>query len=161
MGRFAKQLSERFDLSEETAKLKSANYKGFVAHALVDSRGRAKTGGAEKTKALQFDRLLSYRLGDVTVTLSAFLFVDDEPVKVKYQVNAPPEFLPDGVSFEVSGRKGLYKPRAGTDQYLFKEHASLKDALEAYETLIQKLQKSFNISPLGESLKAAVSSTTG
>ena len=149
MGMFAKELGRQFDLSEETARLKSANAKGFVAHALVDSRGRAKTGGAEKTKKLQFDRLLSYRLGDASVTLSVFLLPGDDLEKVRFQVNAPREFVPDGVPFEASGRKGLYKPRTGTEQYLFKDYPSLTEALRAYGVLVQKLQVAVGIDPLG------------
>lgn len=148
MGIFARELGQRFDLSEETARLASANARGFVAHALVDSRGRAKAGGAEKTKKLQFDRLLSYRLGDASVTLSVFLLPGDELERVRFQVNAPREFVPDGVPFEASGRKGLYKPRAGTERYLFKDYPSLMEALQAYGVLVQQLQASVGIDPL-------------
>jgi hypothetical protein len=149
MGIFAKELAQRFDLSEETARLKSAGAKGFVAHALIDSRGRAKTGGAEKTKKLQFDRLLSYRLGDASVTLSVFLLPDDGLDKVRFQINAPSHFLSDGVPFESSGRIGLYKPRAGTERYRFKDYPSLEEALDAYAVLVQELQAAFGIKPLG------------
>ena len=149
MGIFARGLGKRFDLSQETARLKLADAKGFVAHAWVESRGRAKTGGAEKTKKLQFDRLLSYRLGDASVTLSVFLLPSDELEKVRSQVSAPGEFLPDGVPFESSGRKGLYKPRAGTERYRFKDYASLKEALNAYANLVQELQTAFDVKPLG------------
>jgi hypothetical protein len=148
MGAFAKELGRQLDLSEETARSKSANTKGFVAHTLVDSRGRAKTGGAEKTKKLQFDRLLSYRIGDTTVTLSVFLLLGDELENVRFQVNAPSAFIPDGVSFEFSGRNGLYRPRAGTEQYRFKDYPSLKEALYAYEALVRKLQAEFGINTL-------------
>ena len=40
-----KQMAEKYDLSEETAKAKSAGVKGFRAHKLLDAKGFAKLGG--------------------------------------------------------------------------------------------------------------------
>src|SRR4051812_34866653 len=39
-----KQMAEKYDLSEETAKARSADVKGFRAHKLLDSKGYAKLG---------------------------------------------------------------------------------------------------------------------
>lgn len=148
IGVFAVALAKRFDLSEETARRMSAGTKGFVAHKLVDSRGRAKTGGAEKTRKLQFDRLLSYRLKDCTITVSAFLLSGDDTERVRFEVIAPPDMLADGRSLDLSARKGLYLPRSGTQHYVFKECANLRDALEEYGNLVGKLQQEFAIKPL-------------
>src|SRR5579859_1497265 len=43
-----KAMAEKYDLSEETAKAKSAGVKGFKAHKLLDTKGYAKLGGMQR-----------------------------------------------------------------------------------------------------------------
>ncbi len=45
-----KQMAEKYDLSEETAKANSVGVKGFKAHKLLDAKGYAKLGGTEAQK---------------------------------------------------------------------------------------------------------------
>src|SRR6202022_1633379 len=43
-----KEMAEKYDLSEETAKAKSAGVKGFRSHKLLDAKGYAKLGGHQR-----------------------------------------------------------------------------------------------------------------
>ena len=148
MGLYASEMATRLDLTQQTAKRVSAGTKHFVAHGLLDSKGRAKTGGAEVTKTLQFDRILTYRLKDTTVSVTAFL-VKDQPIEnVRFQISGPPELLPGGIDLRQSDRMGTFKPRSGTEEYRIKEFPTLQDALTGYEVLVRELQQSMGIAPL-------------
>src|SRR5450432_1473434 len=72
-----KEMAEKYDLSEETAKAKSAGLKGFRAHKLLDSKGYAKLGGMQRDASVAIKRYISYRSGDGTVSLGVFLLVDE------------------------------------------------------------------------------------
>jgi len=43
-----KAMAEKYDLSEETAKARSAGVRGFKAHRLLDAKGYAKLGGMQR-----------------------------------------------------------------------------------------------------------------
>ena len=43
-----KEMAEKYDLSEETAKARSAGVKGFRSHKLLDAKGYAKLGGHQR-----------------------------------------------------------------------------------------------------------------
>ena len=43
-----KQMAEKYDLSEETAKARSEGVKGFRSHKLLDAKGYAKLGGHQR-----------------------------------------------------------------------------------------------------------------
>ena len=42
-----KEMAEKYDLSEATAKARSVGVKGFKAHKLLDAKGYAKLGGKD------------------------------------------------------------------------------------------------------------------
>jgi len=68
-----KAMAEKYDLSEETAKARSAGVKGFKAHRLLDAKGYAKLGGMQRDGSVAIDRYISYRRGKDIVSLSVFL----------------------------------------------------------------------------------------
>jgi hypothetical protein len=88
-----KQMAEKYDLSEETAKAKSADVKGFRSHKLLDSKGYAKLGGMQRDGSVAVDRYISYRRGKDVVSLSVFL-LKDQPIEAhEFHVIAPKALL--------------------------------------------------------------------
>src|SRR3979490_969788 len=68
-----KEMAEKYDLSEETAKAKSSGVKGFRAHKLLDAKGYAKLGGMQRDGGGAGDRYISYRRGNGIVTPGVWL----------------------------------------------------------------------------------------
>src|SRR3954467_13078686 len=50
-----REMAAKYDLSEETAKARSAGVKGFRAHKLLDSKGSAKLGGHQRNGTAAVD----------------------------------------------------------------------------------------------------------
>ena len=96
LAEIGKAMAAKYDLSEETAKAKSAGIKGFKAHKLLDSKGFAKLGGMQRDGSVAVDRYISYRRGKDIVSLSVFL-LKDQPVEAhEFQVIAPLTMLDGG-----------------------------------------------------------------
>jgi hypothetical protein len=91
-----KTVAEKYDLSEATAKARSAGVKGFKAHRLLDAKGFAKLGGMQRDGSVAIDRYISYRRGKDIVSLSVFL-LKDQPIEAhEFQVIAPLALLDGG-----------------------------------------------------------------
>jgi hypothetical protein len=91
-----KTMAEKYDLSEATAKARSAGVKGFKAHRLLDAKGFAKLGGMQRDGSVAIDRYISYRRGKDIVSLSVFL-LKDQPIEAhEFQVIAPLVLLDGG-----------------------------------------------------------------
>jgi hypothetical protein len=91
-----KEMAQKYDLSEETAKANSAGVKGFKAHRLLDAKGYAKLGGMQRDGSVAVDRYISYRRGKDIVSLSVFL-LKDQPIEAReFQVIAPLALLDGG-----------------------------------------------------------------
>ena len=91
-----KEMAEKYDLSEETAKAKSAGVKGFKAHRLLDAKGFAKLGGMQRDGSVAIERYISYRRGADIVSLGVFL-LKDQPVEAhEFHVIAPQAMLDGG-----------------------------------------------------------------
>src|SRR5882757_3259872 len=88
-----KEMAEKYDLSEETAKANSAGVKGFKAHKLLDAKGFAKLGGMQRDGSVAVDRYISYRRGKDIVTLSVFLLKDQPIEEHEFHVIAPKALL--------------------------------------------------------------------
>lgn len=88
-----KELAAKYDLSEETAKAKSADVKGFRAHKLLDSKGSAKLGGMQRDGSVAIERYISYRRGNDTVYLGVFLPKDAPLDAHEFHVLAPAALL--------------------------------------------------------------------
>jgi hypothetical protein len=84
-----KEMAEKYDLSEETAKARSADVKGFRAHKLLDSKGYAKLGGMQRDGSVAIERYISYRRGNDTVYLGVFLNKDAPLEDQEFHVIAP------------------------------------------------------------------------
>jgi hypothetical protein len=88
-----KQMAEKYDLSEETAKANSAGVKGFRSHKLLDNKGYAKLGGMQRDGSVAIDRYISYRRGKDVVSLGVFL-LKDQPIEAhEFHVIAPRALL--------------------------------------------------------------------
>src|SRR6195952_2096581 len=88
-----KEMAEKYDLSEETAKAKSAGVKGFKAHRLLDAKGFAKLGGMQRDGSVAIERYISYRRGADIVSLGVFL-LKDQPIEAhEFHVIAPQAML--------------------------------------------------------------------
>jgi len=91
-----KTMAGKYDLSEATAKARSAEVKGFKAHRLLDAKGYAKLGGMQRDGSVAIDRYISYRRGKDIVSLSVFL-PKDQPIEAhEFQVIAPLALLEGG-----------------------------------------------------------------
>lgn len=89
----ANRLSQRFDFSTEKARALSVGCKRFIPHKLLDSKGKAKTGGAQKAGRVVFDRYISYRLQDDVFALLGILYTEEDEAGVRYQVLGPSSIL--------------------------------------------------------------------
>ena len=93
LAEIGKAMAAKYDLSEETAKVKSVGTKGFKAHKLLDSKGFAKLGGMQRDGSVAVDRYISYRRGTDIVSLSVFL-LKDAPIEThEFHVIAPAALL--------------------------------------------------------------------
>lgn len=89
----ANKLSLCFDFSAEKARALSVGHKRFIPHKLLDSKGKAKTGGAQKAGRVVFDKYISYRLQDDVFALLGILFNEEGEAGVRFQVLGPPTIL--------------------------------------------------------------------
>jgi hypothetical protein len=94
-----KAMAEKYDLSEETAKAKSAGVKGFRSHKLLDAKGYAKLGGSQRDGTVAVDRYISYRLGNDIVTLGVWLLKDAPIDAHEFHVSGPAAMIEGGKSF--------------------------------------------------------------
>jgi hypothetical protein len=91
-----KEMAAKYDLSEETAKEKSADVKGFRSHKLLDAKGYAKLGGHQRDGTVAVDRYISYRRGNDVVTLGVWLLKDAPIEDHEFHVSAPAEMIEGG-----------------------------------------------------------------
>jgi len=89
----ANELKKAYDFDTERARSLSMDAKHFIPHRLLDAKGSAKVGGAQKQGRVAFDRYISYRLKDEVYALIAILFDSDDQKSVRYQVFGPPRLL--------------------------------------------------------------------
>jgi hypothetical protein len=94
-----REMAEKYDLSEETAKARSADVRGFRSHKLLDSKGSAKLGGYQRDGTVAVDRYISYRRGNDIVSLGLWLLKDAPIEDHEFHVSAPPAFLEGGKPF--------------------------------------------------------------
>jgi len=94
-----KAMAAKYDLSEETAKARSAGAKGFKAHRLLDSKGSAKLGGHQRNGSVAVDRYISYRRGNDVVSLGVWLLKDSPVESHEFHVIAPSSMIEGGRTF--------------------------------------------------------------
>ena len=86
-------MAEKYDLSEQTAKARSADVKGFRSHKLLDAKGYAKLGGMQRDGSVAIDRYISYRRGKDIVSLNVFLLKEHPIDAHEFHVIAPKALL--------------------------------------------------------------------
>lgn len=94
-----KQMAEKYDLSEETAKARSEGVKGFRSHKLLDAKGYAKLGGSQRDGTVAVDRYISYRRGNGIVSLGVWLPKDAPIEHHEFHVSAPAGMIEGGEPF--------------------------------------------------------------
>lgn len=132
-----REMAEKYDLSEETAKANSAGVKGFKAHRLLDAKGYAKLGGNQRDGTVAVDRYISYRRGKDIVTLGVWL-VKDAPIEDhEFHVSAPAAMIEGGKAFSEI-RPGI----SGTDLQetrLIRSFKDLPSAAAAFDAALAKI----------------------
>jgi hypothetical protein len=132
-----KQMAEKYDLSEETAKAKSAGVKGFRSHKLLDAKGFAKLGGHQRDGTVAIDRYISYRRGNDVVTLGVWLLKDAPLEDHEFHVSGPAGMIDGGKAFsEVRGNISAKDLQETRQIRAFKD---LPSAAEAFDTALAKI----------------------
>jgi hypothetical protein len=132
-----KEMAAKYDLSEETAKAKSAGVKGFRSHKLLDRQGYAKLGGSQRDGSVAVDRYISYRLGNDIVTLGVWL-AKDAPIEAH-------EFHVSGPATMVEGGEPTLEARSGISesaQHETRRTRTFKDlpgAAAAFDAVLAKI----------------------
>jgi hypothetical protein len=127
-----KEMAEKYDLSEETAKARSADVKGFRAHKLLDNKGYAKLGGMQRDGSVAIERYISYRRGDDTVYLGVFLKKDAPLEDQEFHVIAPKALLDGGKPVAEIRPTATEKQKQPADSALaFKDLSSAAAAFDA------------------------------
>ncbi len=88
-----KNMAAKYDLTEDTAKARSEGVKGFRAHKLFGSDGRAKLGGMQRDGSVAVERYISHRRGNDIVSLGVFLLKDQPVDSAEFHVLAPATML--------------------------------------------------------------------
>jgi hypothetical protein len=97
LGGLATELGQRYDLSDDTARRKSADIVGFRPETATDKHGLAKAGIAMKKGSMAIDRSVGYRVRDSMASL-AFLLLPDQPQETgRYVILATDDLLESGV----------------------------------------------------------------
>jgi hypothetical protein len=137
LAEIGKEMAGKYDLSEETAKAKSAGVKGFKSHRLLDSKGYAKLGGMQRDGSVAIERYISYRQGDSTAYLGVFLLKDAPAEDHEFHVIAPKAFLDGGKPVAEVRPSATDKQKQAADSGLaFKD---LPSAAAAFDNALAKL----------------------
>jgi hypothetical protein len=132
-----KEMAEKYDLSEETAKAKSADVKGFRSHKLLDAKGFAKLGGHQRDGTVAVDRYISYRRGNGTVTLGVWLLKDAPIEDHEFHVSAPATMIEGGKSF-AEVRPGISEKDAQETRHI-RAFKDLPSAAAAFDAALAKI----------------------
>ena len=132
-----KEMAEKYDLSEETAKAKSAGIKGFRSHKLLDAQGFAKLGGSQRDGTVAVDRYISYRRGNDIVTLGVWLLKEAPIEDHEFHVSGPAAMIDGGKSFsEVRPTVSEKDPQPSRAILAFKD---LPSAAAAFDAVLAKI----------------------
>jgi hypothetical protein len=132
-----KQMAEKYDLSEETAKARSEGVKGFRSHKLLDAKGFAKLGGHQRDGSVAVDRYISYRLGNGIVSLGVWLLKDAAIEDHEFHVSAPAGMIEGGKGF-AEVRTGISEKEA-QDTRQMRAFKDLPSAAAAFDAALAKL----------------------
>lgn len=137
LSEFAIQLSNRYDLTAETASKKSEGTKGFRPHKLTSKDGQAKLGGQQRTGKVGIDRYISYRVKNDLISLGAWLISKDSPDELVWQVLGPKRYFENFKSL-----KELYPSlfdADASDDVGGEEFTDFNTACSLFEVVMEKL----------------------
>jgi hypothetical protein len=137
IGSFGKEMAAKYDLSEETAKAKSAGMKGFRPHKLLDSKGTAKLGGHQRDGTVAVDRYISYRLANDIVTLGVWLLKDTPIDSHEFHVSALAAMIEGGKAF-AEVRPGIQQTELQEGR-LIRAFKDLPSAAAAFDAALAKM----------------------
>jgi hypothetical protein len=132
-----KQMAEKYDLSEDTAKANSAGVKGFRSHKLLDAKGFAKLGGHQRDGSVAVDRYISYRRGNDIVSLGVWLPKDAPIEDHEFHVSAPAEMIEGGKAFS-EVRPGVSEKDLGEMRQI-RAFKDLPSAAAAFDAALAKI----------------------
>lgn len=141
LGGLANALSQRYDLSEETARLMSVGIAGFKPQAATDKRGLAKTGSSVKNGNMAIDRFIAYRVRDSLASLAYLLGPDEPQEKGRYVILATSDLLEAGVPIaEVMPASRDYGwSRESRERMRAQTVENYAEAQKVYESLIARV----------------------
>jgi hypothetical protein len=132
-----KRMAAKYDLSEETAKAKSAGIKGFRSHKLLDAQGYAKLGGHQRDGTVAVDRYVSYRRGNDIVSLGVWLLKDAPIESHEFHVSAPAVMIDGGKPFS-EVRPGISEKDL-QETRLMRSFKDLPSAEAAFDAALAKI----------------------
>ena len=132
-----KQMADKYDLSEETAKARSEGVKGFRSHKLLDAKGYAKLGGSQRDGTVAVDRYISYRRGNGIVSLGVWLPKDAPIEHHEFHVSAPAGMIEGGEPFSDSQAEASEADASRTRQ--IRAFKDLPSAAAAFDAALAKI----------------------
>jgi hypothetical protein len=132
-----KRMAAKYDLSEETAKARSAGIKGFRSHKLLDGQGYAKLGGHQRDGTVAVDRYISYRRGNDIVMLGVWLLKDAPIESHEFHVSAPAAMIDGGKTF-AEVRPGISEKDL-QETRLIRSYKDLPSAEAAFDAALAKI----------------------
>ena len=132
-----KRMAAKYDLSEETAKARSAGIKGFRSHKLLDGQGYAKLGGHQRDGTVAVDRYISYRRGNDIVMLGVWLLKDAPIDSHEFHVSAPAAMIDGGKAF-AEVRPGISE-KDQQETRLIRSFKDLPSAEAAFDAALAKI----------------------
>jgi hypothetical protein len=132
-----KRMAAKYDLSEETAKARSAGIKGFRSHKLLDGQGYAKLGGHQRDGTVAVDRYISYRRGNDIVMLGVWLLKDAPIESHEFHVSAPAAMIDGGKAF-AEVRPGISE-KDQQETRLIRSFKDLPSAEAAFDAALAKI----------------------
>jgi hypothetical protein len=132
-----KRMAAKYDLSEETAKARSAGIKGFRSHKLLDGQGYAKLGGHQRDGTVAVDRYISYRRGNDIVMLGVWLLKDAPIESHEFHVSAPAAMIDGGQAF-AEVRPGISE-KDQQETRLIRSFKDLPSAEAAFDAALAKI----------------------
>jgi ribosomal protein L12E/L44/L45/RPP1/RPP2 len=132
-----KQMADKYDLSEETAKARSEGVKGFRSHKLLDAKGYAKLGGSQRDGTVAVDRYISYRRGNGIVSLGVWLPKDAPIEHHEFHVGAPAGMIEGGEPFSDAQAEASEADASKTRQ--IRAFKDLPSAAAAFDAALAKI----------------------
>lgn len=141
LGGLALALGRRYDLSDATARERSAGIVGFRPQASTDKRGLAKAGASMKDGSMAIDRSIAYRVRDSMASLVFLLWPDQPQESGRYVILATSDLLETGLPIaEVLPASRDYGwSRDSRERMRAQPMQNFAEAQKAYEEMIARV----------------------